>query len=227
MTEKKTKEYWIRWVSYNRYRLLILLGILLTITLIISIVIAVQIPQRSRINVTPDRPHTTEIFGVPLFTELIPQDSGGRPGIEREVKYVVIHETANTSQGADAQAHSAYLQDGGDGSTSWHYTVDDHQIYQHMPDNEVAWHAGDQLQRNGGNQNGIGVELCVNEDGDFEKTFQNAAKLTAYLLGEYRLDISAVKQHYDFNEKDCPQTIRHENRWQEFLDTVQGYLEAK
>lgn len=175
-------------------------------------------------SVTPERPYVDQVDGIPLYTQWIPEGSGGRPGIQRTIRYVVIHETGNTSPGADAQAHSAYLMDGGDGSTSWHYTVDDKQIYHHVPDQEVAWHAGDKTKEGGGNLNGIGVELCVNEDGDFEKTFQNGAKLTAYLLHSYGLSIDAVKQHNDFNGKNCPQTIRETDRWQEFLNAVQENL---
>ena len=80
----------------------------------------------------------TEAFSVPVITEWIPENTPGRPGIQRTVKYVVIHETGNPSEGANAQRHSAFLLSGGEGETSWHYTVDDHEIYHHIPDNEVA-----------------------------------------------------------------------------------------
>lgn len=173
---------------------------------------------------TKERPETDNIMGVPVTYDYILEDSGGRPGIRRKIRYVVIHETANHREGANAKAHSLYLQDGGDGSTSWHYTVDDHEIYHHVPDSEVAWHAGDKLKNPGGNLNGIGIELCVNDDGDFEKTFDNGAKLTAFLLNEYSLGIEDVKQHYDFNGKNCPMTIRETDRWQEFLTLTEKYL---
>ena len=114
---------------------------------------------------------------------------------------MVIHETGNTAEGSDAAGHSAYLLSGKSGDTSWHYTVDDHQIYHHIPDDEIAWHAGDRRTRDGGNLCGIGVELCVNEDGDFEKTFNNAARLTAYLLDTYGLQLGDVKQHADFMDQ--------------------------
>lgn len=173
---------------------------------------------------TDERPESDNVMGIPVTYDYIPENSGGRPGIRRKIKYVVIHETANHRSGANASAHSLYLQKGGDGSTSWHYTVDDHEIYHHVPDSEVAWHAGDKLKSPGGNLNGIGIELCVNDDGDFEKTFQNGAKLTAFLLNEYSLGIENVKQHYDFNGKNCPMTIRETDRWQDFLSLTEEYL---
>ena len=51
---------------------------------------------------------------------------------------------------------------------------------------------------------GIGIELCVNEDGNFESTFENAARLTARLLQLHQLELSAVRQHNDYNGKNCP-----------------------
>lgn len=100
-----------------------------------------------------------EIFGIPVHTELLPETLPARPGERRTIKYVVIHETGNTAEGSDAAGHSAYLLSGKSGDTSWHYTVDDHQIYHHIPDDEIAWHAGDRRTRDGGNLCGIGVEL--------------------------------------------------------------------
>lgn len=165
----------------------------------------------------------TQIDNIPVHTVLLDENLDNRPSIKRQIKYIVIHETANFNSGANARSHSDFLIKGGNGDTAWHYTVDDTEIYHHIPDDEVAWHAGDKLKENGGNLCGVGIELCVNPDGDFESTFDNAAKLTAYLLKSYRLKISAVKQHGDFVSKNCPQTIRKNNRWQEFLNRVSSY----
>lgn len=162
-----------------------------------------------------------EISGVPLYMQMIPYGAPGRPGMQREVKYIVIHETANEAKGADAENHARYLSQVQDTDTSWHYTVDDHEIWQQLPDEEVGWHAGDQQTPDGGNMCGIGVELCVNSDGDFTRTMQNGAKLTAHLLLEHGLELSAVRQHCDFSGKDCPHIIRSQGRWEAFLQMVQ------
>lgn len=135
---------------------------------------------------------------------------------------MVIHETDNFRAGANAAAHNAYLLNNAyTQELSWHYTVDDHEIYHNLPDNEVAYHASDHLKQNGGNRNGIGVELCVNEDGDYEQTLQNAELLTATLLKAYGLSIGDVKKHQDFSGKICPARLINENRWGEFLERVQ------
>ena len=71
----------------------------------------------------------------------------------------------------------------------------------------------------------IGIEICVNSDGNFDKARDNAAWLTAKLLKEHNLTIGAVKQHHDFapDGKNCPQTIRDKGLWNNFLQAVQKY----
>ena len=161
-----------------------------------------------------------DVFGVPVITELMSPTIPARTGIKREIRYIVVHETDNTARGADAKSHSIFLTGGNAGETSWHYTVDDHEIYHHMPDDELAWHVGDTVVPHGGNRHGVGIELCVNSDGDFEKTLVNGAKLVAYLLHSYDLDMSAVTMHGDFIDKNCPSNLRGDDRWPEFLRLV-------
>lgn len=168
----------------------------------------------------------TDALGVPVHTLYIQEGDPARPGIERRIKYVVLHETGNRADGADAARHGMYLRFNNEDDTSWHYTVDDTEIYHHIPDGEVAWHASDRLNDPGGNRNGIGVELCVNSDGDFEKTFDNAARLVAVLLDAYDLDSDAIRQHADFTNKNCPETIRSAGRMEEFVALVEQYRET-
>lgn len=213
-------------VVYTRNRrrphsnLPIMLAILLLLVLLLALSLLIRSCSAPRIidGILPEN-----AYGLPVYTDLVDPSQPGRTGIKRQIKYIVIHETGNPAKSADAQRHAAYLQSGGEGSTAWHYTVDDAIAYHHIPDDEIAFHAGDGQRKNGGNQCGIGIELCVNSDGDFEKTFDNAARLTAYLLDAYDLKIRDVKQHADFMEKNCPQHIRDDNRWEEFLHRVADY----
>ena len=164
-----------------------------------------------------------------IIEDIIPQKGGKvRPGDVRQKKWIVIHETGNSSKGADAKNHSTYLKNLAKANTtyvSWHYTVDDHAIYHHIPDNEIAYHASDGRVEGGGNMASIGIEICVNSDGNFDKARDNAAWLTAKLLKEHNLTIGAVKQHHDFapDGKNCPQTIRDKGLWNNFLQAVQKY----
>ena len=168
----------------------------------------------------------TNVHGIDVITDYIEENSHNRPGIKREIKYIVIHETGNEDYGSTAKNHSIYLKQNSKVENSWHYTVDDHEIYHHLPDDEVGWHASDGLNRNGGNLNGIGIEICVNDEGNFNQAVDNAAKLTAYLLQSYRLDIQDIKQHADFTNKNCPENLRNTGQWEDFIQLVKKYYKG-
>lgn len=196
-------------------------------------VLAIYLKTETSSNTTSTTQPTETIYNkggqatMKIIEDIIPQKGGKvRPGYVRTKKWIVIHETGNTSNGSNAKGHSNYLKNLAIANTtykSWHYTVDDHEIYHHIPDNEVTWNAGDGSREGGGNFAGISMELCINSDGNFEKTMDNAAWLTAKLLKENNLTISAVKQHHDFSGKNCPQTIREKGLWNSFLTTVKKY----
>lgn len=82
-------------------------------------------------------------FDVPTYEQICPLSDENRPGIiKTSTEYITVHDTANNSSGASAKMHANYVQGGGSG-TSWHYSVDQESIYHQVPDNEVAYHAGD------------------------------------------------------------------------------------
>ena len=68
-----------------------------------------------------------------------------RPGTKKEsIEYITIHDTASSRNSADEYAHAKYVANGG-GGTSWHYSVGSLSICHQIPDDEVAYHAGDSL----------------------------------------------------------------------------------
>lgn len=157
--------------------------------------------------------------GITIQQDIIPAGRRNRPGGSNPDTYITIHETGNTDAGADAAAHGAYLSSsaGEAALVSWHYTVDDHAIVQHLPDNETAYHAGDGAG-GPGNAQSIGVEICVNADGDFAKAKENAAALVRLLMSDYFIPLANVVQHNRWNGKDCPATIRATpGAWEDFL----------
>ena len=105
---------------------------------------------------------------------------------------------------------------------SWHSTVDDHAIVQHLPDYETAYHAGD--GKDGpGNTTSIGIEICVNAGGDFAQAQANAASLVRLLMKEHGIQAANIKQHHDWSGKDCPKTIRATpGAWEAFLALCRG-----
>lgn len=73
---------------------------------------------------------------------LIPLGAANRTGRKLEsVEFIVCHDTANNDTGA--YGHAGYITSTAAGSTSWHYSCGSDGIYHHIPDDEVAHHAGD------------------------------------------------------------------------------------
>lgn len=90
--------------------------------------------------------------------------SAARSGRKRSgFKGVTIHETANYRRSADAQSHATYMQGAGKYSqVSAHYYVDDCGAVRTLPEEEVAWHAGDGTKTGGGNMGTVAIEICEN-----------------------------------------------------------------
>lgn len=149
-----------------------------------------------------------------------PHPEGVTPYNPYNVYWVVIHDTANTNPGAGALAHANYLYSNAMAGTqlwvSWHFTMDDKEVYQHLPETERGYHAGDGstlpgqgTYTGGGNRNGIGIEMGVNQDADVYRIWQRTAKLANGLLVKYNLPSDHMKYHVDFSGKNCPQTLRN------------------
>ena len=160
-------------------------------------------------------------MAVSIIEQIIPSTNANRPGGDYTKSYITIHETGNKDAGAGAKNHANWLSNGANGEIGYHYTVDDHEIYHHIPDNEKAWHAGDGGLGTG-NLHSIGIELCVNADGDFEQTKKNAAWLVAKLMKDNSIPIGNVVQHNHWSGKNCPQTIRETGTWDAFLAMCQA-----
>ncbi|MCD2347174.1 N-acetylmuramoyl-L-alanine amidase [Clostridium guangxiense] len=139
-----------------------------------------------------------------------------------DIKYIVVHDTANMDRGADAEAHYRYFN-GGDRQSSAHYFVDDKEIVQLIEDYNASWHCGDGGGRYGiTNHNSIGVEICVNCDCNYEKSVSNAVDLVKFLMGKYNVPIDKVVRHYDASRKMCPQSMSANNwqRWWSFKNRL-------
>ena len=171
-----------------------------------------------------------------------------RTGIlKTSTEYIVIHDTAGGSPTHTAQsfAQDLFNQNNRENNDyiSWHFSVGEDGIYQSLPLDEVAYHAGDGSHVygdtwysstynkydciGGGNRNGIGIESCINLGADYNVTLRKLAKLVAELLLENNLSLDRIKQHWNFSGKDCPGVIRHTGRWQEFRNLVKLEYFAK
>ena len=163
-----------------------------------------------------------------VIERLAPLGYNCRPGISRTgFRGITVHNTSNWSNGANAIAHSNLLR----GSwkynyVSWHYVIDKDYAVRCIPENEVAWCAGD---GNGdGNMKTINIEICDNADGDIRKATDNAVELCADILKRNGVKNANeyLFQHNNWTGKDCPYDIRRGNPydWNTFVNKVQEKL---
>lgn len=184
------------------------------------------------------------VGGPGITQKLIPKGMYGRR-IKRSLnpRYITIHSTDNRSRGADARAHAAMLERGAlkgrhnaIGYVTWHYTVDDHSIYQSLPTNERGEHAD---YDGAGNRSSIGIEMCVNRGSNTGATIDRTARLTAWLMNRHGIPINNVvphmhwrqirhDDHKDLGHKKCPSLLLERGqlgpKWSAFLDRVRRGL---
>lgn len=129
-------------------------------------------------------------------------------------KYIVVHDTGNSGKGANAKAHFNYFN-GGDRGASADFFVDDKEALQVNDYNTYyTWHCGDGKGKNGiTNSNSVGIEICINSDGDYNKAVMRAQALVAKLMKELNIPLSNVVRHYDASGKICPNSMS-KNNWQ-------------
>jgi len=157
-------------------------------------------------------------------------------------RFITIHATENFSAGGNAHAHAEMLTSGSLkgphnslGYIIWHFTVDDHSIYQTQPCDEQGQHADYEGQ---GNRESIGIEMCENRGNSREVTLDRTAKLTALLMKQYGIPLSNVVPHQhwrmirfddrrDLGHKTCPHFLvkggESDPAWQAFLARVDRY----
>jgi len=153
-------------------------------------------------------------------------------GKTMQPRYITIH---NAYSRANARSLHDYVKSPAAASrpASWHFSVDEKDIYQALPTNEVGWHAGDNLGP--GNTTTIGIEICdyamlstPKNEPLFMQAVDHAAQLCAYLIkNEPTLQPypQCLKQHFDWSGKNCPSWVRGQTQgWQNFVNKVGGYL---
>ncbi len=135
------------------------------------------------------------------------------------IKYIVVHDTGNTGKGADAERHYQYFN-GGDRNSSADVFVDDRQAIKVNDWNKYyTWHCGDGHGKYGiMNGNSVGVEMCINSDGDYNKAFDRTVAVVKELMQTLGIDANHVVRHYDASRKNCPMSMSGGDwsRWKEF-----------
>lgn len=134
---------------------------------------------------------------------------------------------------------------------SAHLNVDDSTMTENLPwkkgEAEMGYHVGADEYMSGilkkltstyPNNCTIGLEICVNSDGDFKKAYANAVKVSAMVLKEHGLTVEKMYRHYDITGKLCPGFFTDNGyakkylgttkdiAWQEYKDAVAKELAA-
>ena len=92
-----------------------------------------------------------------MIEAIIPKShTKARPQIPMIPEYITVHNTGNP--GTTAKANSDYIVKLND-YKSWHFTVGNNEVYQHLPINEIGFHAGDGINGTGNNKS-IGIEIA-------------------------------------------------------------------
>ena len=149
-------------------------------------------------------------------------------GTGNPCKYIVIHETDNYSRGAGARTHAKAQHDGNFADMSVHYYCGSDGIYQAAEHTCKCWHIGREYGGNHSihdatNNNSIGIEICVNEDGNYTAARQNAIELVKYLLQTTGIPASRVIRHFDAKGKYCPRKMMDNPAlWEDFKAQIQG-----
>lgn len=148
----------------------------------------------------------------------------------KDIKYIVIHFTANDGDHDEGNAN---------------YFVDDDSITQSLGDNYVAWSVGggkySSCAYTGGgkfygkcsNANSLNMELCDTvrngKSGFTKETVTNAVNLVISLMEKYDIDLNHVIRHFDVTGKLCPKPfVDNAKGWKEFKKRlVKKYFRAK
>lgn len=151
----------------------------------------------------------------------------------KKVKAIVVHYTGNTGKGANARANRNYWNNIKDKTliASAHYVIDNKEIILAIPEDEKAYHVGSKTYKEKGkalfetqndnpNNYTIGIEMCVNSDGDFGLVYKHTVELCAELLKKYNLTIDNLLRHYDITGKICPAMLIKDEDWNKFKERV-------
>lgn len=168
-----------------------------------------------------------KIDGINVYKSQINQHIEKRT---TKIEYLVIHDTSNYGVGANGAAHVRYFNTT-KRKASADFIIDEIGIYQiNDYKSYYTWHCGDGKGKFGiKNNNSVGLEICVNKDGNYQASVNNTIILTAYLMQELGISIDRVVRHYDASRKLCPSSMVINNwyKWTRFKSALQEYIKLK
>lgn len=147
-----------------------------------------------------------------------------------DIKYIVVHYTAN--KGDTAENNAKYYANTNTRNAGAHYFVDGNDtIYKSVPLNRVAWAVGgskysDCAKTGGGkfygkcnNTNSVSIEMCNSQTRN-DKVEKNTIWLIKFLMKKYNIDKDHVIRHFDVNGKQCVKYLCDESEWKRFKKMI-------
>ena len=166
-------------------------------------------------------------MSVRIETHFITTNNKGKKG-QNHPTYIVIHDTGNKSDTADAMNHYKWLQGNENTGASAHVFIDDHLAVQVIEYDTPAWHTGKRYLPypkvpECTNFNSIGVEFCVNKGSNLDKTLEHTAEVVARLMKQFNIPLDKVITHQMSSGKECPRTfIEHPEYFNQLRKRLQG-----
>lgn len=101
----------------------------------------------------------------------------------------------------------------------------DGEVIQCIPDDEVAYHAGNYSM----NRKSVGIEVCHPDwNGKFnDKTYKSLIELCVILCKKYNIPVSHIIRHYDVTGKDCPHYyVQNKQAWDQLKKDIASLLDS-
>lgn len=144
----------------------------------------------------------------------------------KTIKYIVIHDTGNRNIGANAMNNFNYFNSRKVGSSADFFVDSTQALCVNNYRKYYTWHCGDGNGKYGiTNENSVGVEMCINSDGDYDAAFKNMVKCVKSLMSELNIPIERVVRHYDASRKNCPKTFNKNGNWNKWYEFKQQLVE--
>lgn len=179
------------------------------------------------------------VISVLFFSFRRIPDEDTRPR-RSDIKFIVVHYTANLDDGADAEANAKYLKRMK--NVGCHYAIDDVEVIQCVSEDSVAYAIGDRrwsgfipkswYDKKINNDNSISYEMCLGGGRDDSKIIDVTARLIAEQLynrkfylqvnndGPLIPDLSRVVRHHDVSGKHCPRFNYNDSRWNQKKEDI-------
>lgn len=153
-------------------------------------------------------------MSIKITKRHLPKSPYKRPKIRKKKTHITIHSTGNDRSTAKNEVD--YLHSKSNKTyVSYHYAVGEDVIYEVIPPEEIAYHAGNRT----GNYHSIGIEMV--HTGNRQKVIENTIKLTKYLQRRFGISHQNVVRHHDWAmrtngrvyHKNCPIILNRDGKW--------------